>query len=251
MEFAGKTILITGSTRGIGAAAAELFLAQGGSVILHGRKAAEVAAAVARLAALFPGRVRGEAADLGDRAQCRHLAAASGEVDILVNCAGIYLEAPIGEFSLATWDTTIAVNVTAPWMLAQALIPVLRRRQGCIVNVASDAAMLGYANNAAYCASKGALVGLTRALALELAPEIRVLCVCPGPTETDMMIATIADAPDKAAARQQWAGYTLLNRVASPSEIGEAILLAASPRATYLTGSIIMADGGASAGKRV
>jgi NAD(P)-dependent dehydrogenase (short-subunit alcohol dehydrogenase family) len=251
MEFAGKTILITGSTRGIGAAAAELFLERGGSVILHGRSQAGVDAAVARLSAQYPDRVHGLAADLADRAHCRSLAQKVGALDILVNCGGIFRDAPIAETSLAIWDETIAVNVTASWVLSQELLPVLRQRRGAIVNVGSDAAMLGYASCVAYCASKGAIVGLTRALAIETAPHVRVLCVCPGPTDTDMMRQSVTTAPDEAQARLQWASYTTLERVAAPREIGEAILMAASPRATFMTGSIIMADGGATAGKRV
>lgn len=251
MEFAGKTILITGSTRGIGAAAAELFLAQGGAAILHGRRAADVDAAVARLSGQHAGRVSGLATDLSDRDQCRSLARQIDALDILVNCGGIFHEAAIANTSLAIWDETMAVNLTAPWVLSQMLLPVLRQRKGTIVNVGSDAALLGYAGCVAYCASKGALVGLTRALATEVSPDVRVLCVCPGPTETDMMRQSIATAPDETQARQQWASYTLLNCVARPEEIGEAILLAASPRATFSTGSVIMADGGATAGKRI
>ena len=251
MEFAGKTILVTGSTRGIGAAAAALFLEHGGSVILHGRKQADIDSTIASLSRQHAGRVRGFAADLSDRAQCRSLAKGVGAIDILVNCGGTFREASIAETSFTTWDETIAVNLTAPWVLSQTLVPTLRQRAGVIVNVGSDAALLGYAGCVAYCASKGALVGLTRALATELAPEVRVLCVCPGPTDTDMMRDSVAAAPDEAKARQQWASYTLLNRVARPDEIAEAILLAASPRASFMTGSVIMADGGASAGKRV
>lgn len=251
MEFAGRTILVTGSTRGIGAAATELFLARGGTVVLHGRKQAEVDAAVARLSAQHAGRVRGLAADLSDRAQCRALAQRIDRLDVLVNCGGVFREAAIADTTVALWDETIAVNLTAPWVLSKALLPVLRQRKGIIVNVGSDAAFLGYAGCVAYCASKGALVGLTRALATELSPDVRVLCVCPGPTETDMMRASVAATPDEAAARRQWASYTLLNRVAQPAEIGEAILLAASPRNSFATGSVIMADGGATAGKRV
>lgn len=251
MEFAGKHILVTGSTRGIGAAAAQLFLERGGTVILHGRRQADVDALITRLSAQHKGRVRGLAADLSDRAQCRALVQQIDALDILVNCSGVYREASLSDTSLASWDETIAVNLTAPWVLSHALLTVLRQRRGTIVNVASDAAFLGYAGSVAYCASKGALVGLTRALATEISPDVRVLCVCPGPTETDMMRESIAAAPDETQARQQWANYTLLGRVAQPEEIGEAILLAASPRATFSTGSVIMADGGATAGKRV
>jgi len=251
MEFTGKTIVVTGSTRGIGAAAAELFLERGGSVILHGRRQPAIHAAVAQLSAQYPRRVRGLAADLADRTQCRSLAQSAGAIDILVNCGGVFHEAPIAETDLGVWDETIAVNVTATWVLSQALLPALRQRKGAIVNVGSDAAMLGYAGCVAYCASKGAVVGLTRALAVEAAPDVRVVCVCPGPTETDMMRQSVMSASDEAQARRQWASYTALDRVAAPREIGEVILLAASPRATFMTGSIIMADGGATAGRRV
>src|SRR5262245_2917283 len=196
MDFTAKTILVTGSNRGIGAATAKLFLTRGASVILHGRSAQSLREPIARLSAQYPGHVQSAAADLSDRAAIRAMASQIPDVDILVNSAGILREAPIEGTSLAALNDLIEVNVTAPWILTQALLPVLRRKSGLVINVASDAAVLGYANNVAYCATKGALVGLTKALAVELAPQVRALCVCPGPTETDMMLDAMRAGPD-------------------------------------------------------
>jgi NAD(P)-dependent dehydrogenase (short-subunit alcohol dehydrogenase family) len=242
-EFSGRRVLVTGSTRGIGHATATLIAERGGDVVWHGRRIADATAAAKGADAV--------AGDVADREACRRIAAEAGAVDVLVNCAGVLLEAPIEDFTEAMWDTTIAVNVTAPWVLARALLPSLRRRGGVVVNVASDAALLGYAANAAYCASKGAVVGLTRALAVELGPAVRALAVCPGPVETDMMRASVSAQPDPAAAALGWATPTMLGRVATANEIAEVIAFAASPRAGYMTGSVIVCDGGTTAGRRV
>ena len=120
-----------------------------------------------------------------------------------------------------------------------------------IVNVASDAGLLGYPGCAAYCASKGALIGLTRALAVELAPDVRAVAVCPGPVETDMMREAVAAAPDPEAALRNWSAATMLRRPATANEIAEAIAFAASPRASYMTGDLLVISGGATAGRRV
>ena len=191
------------------------------------------------------------AGDLADRAECRRIAAEVGEVDVLVNCAGIFEQAPIAETSEALWDSTIAVNLTAAWTLSRAFLAGLRRRRGVIVNVASDAGLLGYAGCAAYCASKGALIGLTRALAVELAPGRARRRGRPGPVETDMMREAVAAAPDPAAELRTWTEVPMLRRVATPHEIAEAIAFAASPRASYMTGDVLVIDGGATAGRRV
>lgn len=249
--FVGKRALITGSTRGIGHAAARRFLDEGAEVVVHGRNAVTVSATVAEFETAYPGQTKGIVADLAIRDACDELSSHAGAIDVLVNSAGIYEEVSIADADEDHWDRTIEVNLTAAWRLARGLLDGLSRRGGVIVNVASDSGFLGYANSAAYCASKGALVGLTRALAVELAPLVRALCVSPGPSDTDMMRATIDAQPDPEAARKQWQSYPLLQRYAEPEEIAEAILFAASPRCRFQTGSVISVDGGATAGRRV
>ena len=122
---------------------------------------------------------------------------------------------------------------------------------GVIVNVSSDSGLLGYAGSTVYCASKGALIGLTRALAVELAPEVRVLCVCPGPVETDMMRDAMIASSDPETVRESWQSSTLLGRVAVPEEIAAAIAFAASRDYSFATGNLIAVDGGATAGRRI
>jgi NAD(P)-dependent dehydrogenase (short-subunit alcohol dehydrogenase family) len=242
--FSGRRVLITGSTRGIGHAAALAFLGEGADVIFHGRHQPAADKAAADLDAP-PGRaIRAIGADLLDRAAQDRLARAAGEIDILVNCAGIFEERMLADADADHWQQIIEINLTAPWRLTRALLPCLRRRRGVVINISSDSALLGYAGSSAYCASKGALIGLTRALAVELAPEVRVLCICPGPVATDMMGAD-------PGAQSQWESYTLLNCVAAPGEIAEAILFAASPKCAFQTGSVIVVDGGATAGRKI
>ena len=138
LEFSGKRIFVTGSTRGIGRATAELIHTRGGEVIWHGRRQSEAMSA----AATTGGRLA-VAGDLADRAECRRIAEDVGEIDVLINCAGIFEQTPIAETSEALWDRTIAVNLTAAWTLSRAFLDGLRRRRGVIVNVASDAGLLG------------------------------------------------------------------------------------------------------------
>lgn len=250
-RFEGRRILVTGSTRGIGHAVALRLLAEGADVIIHGRSAEAVARAVDPLKAMHGNRVSGLAADLADRGQVRALCEAAGVVDGLINCAGVLESRPLARADAEHWQRVMEINCTAPWLLSRGLLPVLRERAGVIVNVSSDAGLLGYAEHSVYCAAKGALIGLTRALAVELAPKVRVLCVCPGPVETDMMKDAMSASAQPESVRGAWARLTLLNRVASPGEIAAAIAFAASPDCSFATGDLIVVDGGATAGRRV
>lgn len=249
--LAGKRILITGSTRGIGHAAARRFKSEGALVLIHGRDARTVEAAAADLSSPAGPAVTGLCGDLADREGCDRLITSCGDIDVLINCAGVLETATVEASSEELWRRVMEVNVTAPWRLARGLLPGLRRRHGVIVNVSSDAGLLGYSQNTVYCASKGALIGLTRALAAELAPDVRVLCVCPGPVDTDMMRLAVASEPDPAAARRSWADGPLLQRVASPDEIAGAIAYAASSDCSFATGNLIVVDGGTTTGKRI
>ena len=248
--MSGRRILVTGSTRGIGRAIAERFLRDGEYVILHGRSAEALEAALSDLRQHFPD-VKGTVADLADRQAIQRLAKACGTIDVLVNNAGFYVEETIDQVTAASWNSLMAVNVSAAWFLAKALLPGLRERRGTIVNIASDAAFVGIPGGATYCASKGAIVGLTRALAIELMPEVRALCVCPGPVETDMMWDQMKYSSDPEAVRSQWMTFAPLNRVAKPEEIAALVASAASAETGFATGSAWLIDGGQTAGKRL
>jgi meso-butanediol dehydrogenase/(S,S)-butanediol dehydrogenase/diacetyl reductase len=237
--FAGMRVLITGSTRGVGRATVERFLEEGATVIVHGRNR-DAAEKVARELGAHATAAHG---DLLDRASIAQIAGKAGDIDVLVNCAGIFEERSIEEADEAHWDRIIEVNLTAAWALSRALIDGLRCRKGVIVNVSSDSGLLGYARSSVYCASKGALIGLTRAIAVELAPDVRALAVCPGPIDTDMMREN--------SAPEQWADFPILKRVAQASEVAEAMIFAASPKATFQTGSVITIDGGTTGGRRM
>lgn len=245
-----KRVLITGSTRGIGYAAAECLLEAGWEVIVHGRRRDLADEAAARLRQISPA-VTGLHGDLADRTAVARIAAEAGAIDALVNNAGVFYELPLAKLDARHWAQTIDVNVTAPWLLTRALLDGLRRRKGVVVNVASDSALLGFAGGTTYCASKGALIGLTKALAVELAPDVRSIAIAPGPVETDMMTEPVKASADPAAELRRWESYTLLGRVARPREIGAMIAFACSEQASFATGAVWLIDGGVTAGKRI
>ena len=250
MSATPKRVLVTGATRGIGLATARAFLDAGARVAVHGTTAASVAHARETL-----GHANTVAApgDLATVAGCAALVDAAlvglGGLDVLVNNAGVYVDGPFEAMDEATWDRVIDVNVKGLFFTCRAALPHLRASRGAIVNVASESGVWGYALGTVYCASKGAVINLTRALAIELAPEVRVNAVGPGPVMTDMLRAQIDDAPDPKAHAASLDAWTPMKRVGRPQEVAAAILFLASDAARFVTGANLRIDGGATAGR--
>ncbi len=249
MDFTGKRVLITGSTRGIGRATAELFHRLGARVAINGRRPEQVAAAIA---ALGGKNLVAAPGDLVDAAGCRAVAEkaieALGGLDVLVNNAGVYRSGPAESFEEAEWDRMMGVNLKATYFCTVAALEPLRRAKGNIVNTASESGVIGNYNSAAYCASKGGVINLTRSLALELAPTVRINCVCPGGVDTEMLRADGELAGDLAGYMKTMNAYAPLKRIARPQEIAKLIAYLASDDAGFVTGAAWSIDGGSTAG---
>jgi NAD(P)-dependent dehydrogenase (short-subunit alcohol dehydrogenase family) len=250
-DFAGKRVLVTGGTRGIGRSAVEAFLDAGARVAVNGRSADSTARAVAELGG--PERVVAAPGDVGTASVCEAIVAAAieglGGLDVLVNNAGIGVDARIEDTDEAFWDATLDTNLKGTFFCSRAALEALRATRGNIVNISSDAGLVGSQTLVAYCASKGGVVNMTRAMAVELAPLVRVNCVCPGYVDTDMVRRDGIDkADDPAAEEQALIDFAPLKRIATPEEIAAVILFLASHEARFMTGAAVPIDGGASAG---
>jgi NAD(P)-dependent dehydrogenase (short-subunit alcohol dehydrogenase family) len=245
-EFQGLGVFLTGATSGIGREAAIRFMEAGATVACVGRQAAELD----QLAKTHGARCVPLVADLADAAALGSVATEAmrrlGKVDVLVNGAGVGFRADVLETTLAQWSETFAVNVTAAFLLCQAFLPhFLANGGGTIVNVASVGALIGIPNRAAYCASKAALISLTRSLTVEFAERgIRANCVAPGTTDTPWVDRILAGADDVATLRRQMEDRQVIRRLARPEEIADAILFLSSPRASFFHGSTVVVDGG-------
>ncbi len=236
-ELSGLTALVTGGTAGIGFETARLLAAEGATVIITGRSADRGAAAAAELG------VRFIAADLADLESVKALVRQCGDVDIVVNNAASFPGALTVEQDVATFESTFDTNVRGAYFLVAALVPgMLRRGRGSIVNVTSMVAFKGVPGASSYSASKAALESLTRTWATEFGPQgVRVNSVAPGPTATPGVAAEWGDTNGEL-------GRALpLGRTAQPAEIAQAVLFLASPRASFITGSTLHADGGGAA----
>ena len=233
MTFTGKTAFITGAASGIGAATAELFTKEGANVY-----AVDVTEAdgVARC-------------DVSDPAQVQAAVSAAvaqyGGLDIVANVAGVMTFMPIADVTQELWQRHLAVNLTGPFLVSQAALPHLLASQGCIVNVASNAGIEGQAYNSAYCASKGGLVMLTKAMAVELSKQmVRVNAICPAAVNTPMINAAADSIPVDADKKLMARLNPLMPRFAAPTEIAEAIAYLASDAAAAITGTTLVMDTG-------
>lgn len=248
--FAGKCVLISGGTSGIGLAAAEQFLAGGACVVLVGRD--EVRGRDA-LAALSAGeRALFVSADVGRREDCTRAAEetmrAFGTLDVLVNSAGIYAEGSLEALTEEALDELLTTNVKGTFYLTQAALPYLRTARGAIINVASDAGLRGNYFCAAYAATKGAVIAFTRSLALELARDgVRVNAVAPADVLTPLTERQFTPHLAREEQLREMAAHYPMGRIGTPHEAAAVIAFLASPAASWVTGSIYCVDGGLTA----
>jgi NAD(P)-dependent dehydrogenase (short-subunit alcohol dehydrogenase family) len=233
----GQRALVTGATSGIGRAVALQLGGDGAEVLVHGRDAARGAETVEEITAAG-GKASFVAADLGDAADVQRLASDVGDVDILINNAGIALFGPTGEFDLAAFDQMFASNVRAPFFLVAALAPGMAARgRGSIVSLSSMAGGVGLVGGAAYGATKASLEAMTRAWAAEYsAAGVRVNAIAPGPVYTP--------TPSGSEFITALGETTPMHRASQPEEIAEVVAFLASRRASYITGTTVAADGG-------
>ena len=238
-DLEGLTALVTGSTSGIGRATAEQLARHGADVVVHGLDASHGAAVVDAITA-EGGHARFAAADLSDPAGPGDLVEQAGPVDVLVNNAGFAWHGPTAQIDAGTFDRLFATNVRAAYFLVGALAPKMAARgSGAIINLGSEAGQIGLAGAAAYSATKGALASLTRSWAAEFSPAgVRVNTVSPGPVYTGIQAAGDTEARG---------AVIPMSRAGQPDEIAEVIAFLASPKASYITGAVIAADGGATA----
>jgi NAD(P)-dependent dehydrogenase (short-subunit alcohol dehydrogenase family) len=249
MSFEGKVAVVTGAGTGIGLATALAFSEKGAYVGIvdldqqAGSKAVDQCLASGKQAIFLNCNV---AVTAGVDRMVAQVLAKWGRIDILVNNAGIYIQGDITKTAPSDWERIMAVNLTGAFLCIQAVIPIMiQQGGGVIVNVGSEAGLVGIGNQVAYNVSKGGIIALTRSCAVDFAPQgVRVNCVCPGTTETPLVQAAVQRAADPIAARRKLEQVRPLNRLGKPEEIASAIVYLASDEAGYATGSILSIDGG-------
>ena len=251
MQLEGKVALVTGGASGIGRATALLFAREGAAVVV-----ADVNQEAGQRVVDEIGRAGGrgffEAMDVTCAADCRRVVERTmqefGRIDVLFNNAGIIRRATVLDISEDDWDRVMAVNVKSIYLLSREVIPHMDMHGGSIINTASGWGLVGGAKAAAYCASKGAVVLLTKAMAIDHGPRIRVNCICPGDTDTGMLRAEAQQLGEENRRFLADAAKRPLGRVGKPEEIAHAVLYLASDASSFVTGTALVVDGGGLAG---
>ncbi len=250
-DFSGKAILVTGAARGLGLKIAAAFHGRGGMVMLNDLEAGRIAQAIDGLGG--GERLAPAPADISTVTGCESIVAAClkrfGRLDVVVNNAAINWEMPIEAHTEEIWDKHLDTILKGSFFITRAAIPALKGNKGNVVNIASELGLRPIINNVAYCAAKGGLINMTRALAVELAPAIRINCVCPGSMDTELMRECADASGDAKAYYAYYEKFAALNRIGTPEEMAEMVLFVASDRAAFMTGSIITVDGGSTAGR--
>ena len=248
-RLTGRRALVTGGSRGLGRAIAQAFAEAGANVIVASRHGNEAGAVAGELAAHGGTRCAGYAVNVTDLAQVESLVGKVlgdfGQVDILVNNAGINIRGPIEELTLESFEVVQAVNVRGPWLLCRALAPHFKARgYGRVINVGSMLSVIGMADRTPYATSKGALLQMTRVLALEWAPHgVTVNTILPGPFATEMNLPILADP----TVYQSFVARIPLGRWGELEEIQGIALFLASDASSFVTGAAIAVDGGITA----
>lgn len=242
MRLTGKVAIITGGGSGIGRGIAVAFTREGANVVIAGRDSQKLDAVAKEIG---PACV-GHAADVSKRADIQKLVASTreklGGIHILVNNAGILLPGTAESLTEDDWDQTFNINARGLWLLSREVLPHLRAAGGgSIINIGSVLSLVAARNRAAYSASKGAVLAMTRAMALDHAPEkIRVNCICPGIVETEMVARF---SMDENARRQRIAMHPM-GRFGQPEDIAQAAVFLASDESAWITGTAFPIDGG-------
>ncbi|MGA8538087.1 MAG: SDR family NAD(P)-dependent oxidoreductase [Terriglobales bacterium] len=252
-QVAGKVALITGGASGIGRATALLFAREGAAIALADVNP-EAGRQIADEVVQSGGRGFFESVDATRAADCRRLVERAirefGRIDILFNNAGIIRRATVLDLSEEDWDRVMAVNVKSIFLLSREVIPHMQKAGGgTIINTASGWGLAGGARAAVYCASKGAAVLLTKAMAIDHGPhKIRVNCICPGDTDTNMLREEARQLGEENSHFLAEAANRPLGRVGTPEEIAQAALYLASDASSFVTGTALVVDGGGLAG---